>query len=482
MTINRRIGLGFGLPMLIFGVVGVLSFWSASRLVDTSHWVSHTHQVLENIEILSSMLKDAESSQRGYLLTGEESYLEPYKAAVAQIDPLIATLKRLTADNPTQQQRLDALQVPVTNKLKELAETISVHKEKGPEAALAIVKTNRGKQFMDEIRRITATLSDTERTLLADRNADGERTALIINGISGFGTVLAIVIVLVNSVITTRSITRSLREAFGRLTSAGAELLASTAQQASGAQEQASSVSETVSTVDQVTQTAAQAAERAKSLSENVQRTLEIGQAGRKAIDESVTAMNLLKERVESTAGNIVQLAEQAQSIGEIIATVNDIAEQTNILALNAAIEASRAGEEGKGFAVVANEVKSLAEQSKRATVQVRQILGEIQRATNTAVVSTEEVTKGVGAAIKAAVESNRTVDALAVTLSEAATVSQQIVASAGQQATGMTQINQAMRSLDQVARQNLVATRQVEQAAQSLNTLGSELAGLTER
>ena len=94
---------------------------------------------------------------------------------------------------------------------------------------------------------------------------------------------------------------------------------------------------------------------------------------------------------MEATAENILALAEQAQAIGEIIATVNDIAEQTNLLALNAAIEASRAGEQGKGFAVVAGEVKALADQSKKATAQVRQILGEIQKATNTAVLSTEE-------------------------------------------------------------------------------------------
>src|SRR5207245_6843068 len=104
-------------------------------------------------------------------------------------------------------------------------------------------------------------------------------------------------------------------------------------------------------------------------------------------------------EQVESTGENILALAEQAQAISQIISSVNDIAEQTNLLALNAAIEASRAGEHGKGFSVVAAEVKSLADQSKKATAQVRQILGEIQKATNTAVLSTEQVTKGVASA-----------------------------------------------------------------------------------
>ena len=182
---------------------------------------------------------------------------------------------------------------------------------------------------------------------------------------------------------------------------------------------------------------------------------------------------------MESTAENILTLAEQAQAIGEIIATVNDIAEQTNLLALNAAIEASRAGEHGRGFAVVAGEVKALADQSKKATAQVRQILGEIQKATNTAVLSTEEVTKGVGVATAVASQAGETIKALAETLAETAQAAAQIVASAGQQATGMAQIHQAMKNIDQVARQNLVAMRQAEQAAQNLNALGNQLTSL---
>jgi methyl-accepting chemotaxis protein len=271
----------------------------------------------------------------------------------------------------------------------------------------------------------------------------------------------------------------NIREAVSRLAASSTEILASTTEQAAGAQEQAAAVSEAVATVEQVAQTAAQAAQRAKGVGEAVQRNLEVSQAGRGAVDASIAAMQRLRERVESTAEEIMALAEQAQAIGEIIATVNDIADQTNILALNAAIEASRAGEQGKGFAVVASEVKALADQSKRATQQVRQILGEIQRATHAAVLSTEEVTKGVASAAEAGTQAGGTIATLTDTLSDAAQASAQIVASAGQQATGMSQITQAMKNLDQVARQNLVATRQVEQAAQHLNALGAQLAGL---
>lgn len=272
---------------------------------------------------------------------------------------------------------------------------------------------------------------------------------------------------------------RTITEAIGSVASAAAEILAATNQQASGAQQQAASVAETVTTVDEVLQTSEQAAHRATSVSQSSQKSLDISKAGRKAVDDSVAVMGNVKQQVESIAENILALAEQAQAIGEIIATVNDIAEQTNLLALNAAIEASRAGEHGRGFSVVATEVKALAEQSRRATAQVRQILGDIQKATNSAVIVTEEGTKSVNRAIRVVNDAGETIRVLSEAVNEAAQVAAQIAASSGQQATGVAQIHQAMKDIKQVTHQTLASTRQAEQAAQGLNTLAGKLRSL---
>jgi methyl-accepting chemotaxis protein len=109
----------------------------------------------------------------------------------------------------------------------------------------------------------------------------------------------------------------------------------------------------------------------------------------------------------------------------------------------------------------------------------VRQILGDIQKSTNKVVMSTEEVTKGVAAAIELGTQAGQTIAALTENLEDTARAAAQIVASAGQQATGMTQILQAMKNVDQVTKQSLAAIRQVEQAAQNLNDLGTQLNGL---
>lgn len=314
----------------------------------------------------------------------------------------------------------------------------------------------------------------TDSTVNASRaEAARSQTLLVLAGL------LALAVGTISAVVLNRAVSGPLKETTGVLASSAAEILAASTQQASGAAESSAAVAETVATVDEVSRTAEQAAERAKALAESAQRAAEIGAVGRKAVDASVASIATVKERVESTAENILALAEQAQAIGEIISTVNDIAEQTNMLALNAAVEAARAGEQGRGFAVVAGEVKSLAEQSKKATVEVRRILGDIQRATSAAVMSTEEGTKQVTATAAQVTEAGQTIRSLAEAVSDAAQAAAQIVASAGQQAVGMSQIREAIGNIHEVTQQNLAATKQTERAAQDLDALGSRLLDL---
>jgi methyl-accepting chemotaxis protein len=205
----------------------------------------------------------------------------------------------------------------------------------------------------------------------------------------------------------------------------------------------------------------------------------DVGATGKQSVMNTLSMMEEVKDQTATIAETILSLSERAQTIGEIIAAVNEITERSNLLALNAAIEASRAGEHGRGFSVVASEIKSLADQSKKATAQVRQILGDIQKSTNTAVLVTEQGTKSVHQAIRAANESGETISSLVETMDAAARAATQIAASASQQATGMSQIHQAMSHINEASNQNLAATRQSEQAAQDLHTLGTRLKAL---
>ncbi len=279
-----------------------------------------------------------------------------------------------------------------------------------------------------------------------------------------------------------REVNRQIREGVNVLGSSASEILAATTQVASGAAETATAVGETTTTVEEVKQTAQVSSQKAKYVSESAQKATLVSQTGRKSVEDAVAGMHRIREQMESVAESVLRLSEQSQSIGEIVATVNDLAEQSNLLAVNAAIEAAKAGEAGRGFAVVAQEVKSLAEQSKQATAQVRAILGDIQKATSAAVMATEQGSKAVAAGVKQSSEAGESIRMLADSIAEAAQAATQIAASSQQQLVGMDQVAVAMENIKQATTQNVASTKQAEIAAQSLHELGQKLKGLVEQ
>jgi methyl-accepting chemotaxis protein len=189
-----------------------------------------------------------------------------------------------------------------------------------------------------------------------------------------------------------------------------------------------------------------------------------------------------LKDQVRHIAETILNLSEQTLQIGEIIASVNDIADQSNLLALNAAMEAARAGEAGRGFAVVAGEVRNLAEQSRQATAQVSSILSEIQKAANTAVMVTEKGTTSAESGVALAKSTGDSIRVIREHTQQAVAAAEQIVASARQQLAGMDQITRAMGNINQGTMQTQKGMQQVDQAAQNLNDLARQLTGIVQQ
>jgi methyl-accepting chemotaxis protein len=261
-----------------------------------------------------------------------------------------------------------------------------------------------------------------------------------------------------------------------RVDSAAHQILAGVSQQVSGATEQAAAVQQTVATVDELVQTAEQAVERAQGVASRAQESVQVADEGTRAIGDSNTGMSDIREQVEAIAASILDLTQRAQSIGEVVSTVESIAAETHLLALNAAIEAARAGEHGRGFAVVAGEVKNLADQSKTATSQVTRILAEIEQGTGAAVVATEEGTKSTRAGTELISRAGTTITQLAETIAAAALAAEQIAASSRQQAAATVQISEAMRNVDTVMEQNVVSARQSEQTARALTDAAQEM------
>jgi len=271
-------------------------------------------------------------------------------------------------------------------------------------------------------------------------------------------------------------------EGVNTITSSSSEILAATTQVASGSAENASAISETTTTVEEVRQAAELSSTKAKNMSDSSLRVSQVSQSGKKAVEETAAGMLHIQEQMDSIAQTIVRLSEQSQSIGGIIASVTDIADQSNLLAVNAAIEATRAGEQGKAFAVVAQEIKSLAEQSKQATTQVRTILNDVQKATSAAVMATEQGSKAVEAGVKQSAQAGEAIRVLAESSNEAVQTATQIVASSQQQVVGMNQIGTAMENVNQAGAETAASMKQAETAARNLHELGQKLKGLVEK
>jgi methyl-accepting chemotaxis protein len=273
-----------------------------------------------------------------------------------------------------------------------------------------------------------------------------------------------------------------IREAASGLSTAAAEILASTTQQASGASEQSAAISQTTTTVEEVKAIAEQSVEWARQVMDMSERTVEVSYSGKDAVAETIVGMGQIRERVEGIAENIVALLAQAQRIGEIIATVDEIAAQSNVLALNASVEAARAGEYGKGFAVVAVEVRNLARQSQQATEQVRGILSEVQKGIGAAVTATEEGTKVVEEGVRLVEQAQEVIARLGKVIEESTQVARQMAAGGRQQVSGVEQIAMSMQNINQATVQNLASTRQAEKAASDLNDLARSLTETVEQ
>lgn len=485
MNIGKKIIGGYAIVLALLLIAVTTGYYTVNLVQNRySGFIDVDDKQIEDVNSLELTVESEIADYRGSLLNpdNQKEYLDQLQGQYHLFDETAARLRTSILSHGDSGEQLSMLDdiIFLQNMYKQAQEKIIAVSQTNLTEAIAL----NAKEVVPLRKQLGEKLGqfyNMQMKLVAQKRADVTATVKNLLLVMIAVSFAALIAGLAIGFYITHSITSQLRNATALLSSSSAEILATTTQLASSASETATAVSETTATTEELKQTSLLSGEKAKYVSEIAQKVVSVAQQGKDALAQNVDAINKIKYQTELVAQSIVKLSEQSQTIGDITATVNDLAQQSNLLAVNAAIEAAKAGEQGKGFGVVAGEIKSLAEQSKQATAQVKTILTDIQKSTSAAVMATEQAGKAVDAGVKQAAVAGESIRNLADTVLEASQAATQVSASSQQQLVGIDQISKAMENIKQATQQNVAGAKQAERAAQDLNELGQKLKEMVE-
>ena len=483
-----RMTIGFAIIVLSIIAMLIISFSSINRIIqiqgeqdqvaDTAREITQlrAYENLMSALILEYLLEESETGRREVIREIAEN-----AALMNEREHLIG---EQLSELPELQADFIAIKSILDNYEERQAETIEMVDAGLYGEALVVYQEELSPQLAD-IRRMTGELELELDAYLDDLIQGG--FSMIVRSQSimlGFGlfTILISIIIIIVLYRMINKVSAELKEGVSILGESAAEIQTTVSEVSAGAAETASSISETTTTIEEVRQTSMVSGKKAQGMMETAQKATEISEQGMESSQLMVEGMHEIEKQMQVIHQTITRLSEQNRSIGEITSTVSDIADQSNLLAVNAAIEAAKAGEHGRGFSVVAQEIRSLSDQSKKSTIQVKEILSQIQHSIQKTVEAIASGSGTVEEGLRLVMEDRRVVEMLTETIEDAMQASIQISSSSQQQITGMEQIVPAMENIRQASDQNVEAIRQVQDAATELKELGSKLKEITDR
>jgi len=475
-TFGRRLAAGFGVACVVLLLIAGITYRNTASLIDTEDWVSHTHEVKARLADLLASLTTAESGERGFLITGAESYLDTYRAALGTVKATFDDIRHLTSDNQHQQDRLAQLQPLIDQHLANLRDAIDARRASGAEAAARLVQQTGSIGIMERIRTTIADADQEESNLLSARNVASRQATSFTIGVITWGGLAAIIAIAAIGFLITSSLGHQIGSAVSHVESSAAELQSSANQQAQSASEQSTAMNEISTTINELLVSSRQIAESAQRVSGSAEQTAGAARSGQGMVDQTNDSIGGIRRQMDQIVTHMLELGKKSQEIGSVLDIVLELAEQTNILAINATIEAAGAGESGKRFAVVADEIRKLADRVGGSAKEVRTLIEEVRGAVNTTVMATETGSKAVDAGSRQFLDLSAAFRQIAALVGSTTEAAREIGLSTKQQTSAVDQVNVAIADVAQTARETETSASETLKTAQQLSGLAGDL------
>ena len=475
LNLRKQILLGYLAPLALMVGVCVAVVWNTQSVLQISKSVGLAYAIVSNVKDLHVDTAQMQRSARGYILFKNDVSRNSYNDAHAGYRDRIQALGKQIRE----QKQLESLSniTATSDRLAEVtAKYIQLVDAGQASEAVKFFSAGTGIELGGALDKLIAEFEKREAEILAARQLEESHAIESLVTLVLVATGAAVVLALVFGWWIAARISRSIGEAIAGMSTSSTEIAATVDEHERTVTQQAAAVNETTSTVEELGASSRQSATQAESMAAAAKQSLDATQEGIRLANQVSESMTEMKQKVGSVAEQILRLSEQAAQIGGIAKVVGELAGETNMLALNAAVEAARAGEHGKGFAVVAAEVRKLADQSKKSAERTNALVTEIQKATNSAVMVTEE---GSRTADEVAAIIGKTLVAfgsISTTVSSVSVGAQQVLLNSRQQAAALGQVTEAMRSLAAGSTQMAAGTAQTKIGVQKLNSVALDL------
>jgi|TARA_Y100000592_G_scaffold99737_1_gene176948 methyl-accepting chemotaxis protein len=529
-TIRAKLGFGFALVIALGLLTGALGLINAKEIMDGAQANEHTHEVLREVGLIRENMTNIETGQRGFLVTGYPTYLEPYTEGKKEIDTHFAAAIKLTSDNRAQTERLKQLREMYSNWLNlSIEKTIELRQSLNNQEIDQTEFMNRfislsGKPIMDKMRELIGQIEQEELNLLKTRTQAAQATyqtalwsvaaALIASFVVGVFATISLVKLLQNKLGTAgkhinalangelnspiqhqnkdevdqllaalataqgnlKKLIDGIRQSALELSSSATQVQESSTTMANAGVEQADATSSMAAAVEELTVSISQISENSNDATATANAARESADNGMVTLGEVVAGIQRIAQAVETSAQAVQTLEKQSADISEIVSTITEIADRTNLLALNAAIEAARAGEQGRGFAVVADEVRKLAEQTKGSTDRISSMVFEIQNITQGAVKSMDTSVQLVQEGINQADVVNTTIQKIKSDSDRVSEAIAAIAVSMKEQSNVSIEISRNVERVAQMTEENTAAAQQNTQVAAHLSGVSQSM------